>query len=95
MPFLNGWRWRHDQGSVRNPSRQEAVPNATSARAFGTPSVGVGRGPRGCGDLHRLMRMGEGDVMRPEADMYDAERESVDRTIPDEPEYHGPDKGPF
>ena len=41
------------------------------------------------------MRMGEGDVMRPEVDMYDAERESVDRTIPDEPEYHGPDKGPF
>ena len=34
--------------------------------------------------------MGKGDVMRPEADMYDAERESVDRTIPDEPEYHGP-----
>lgn len=34
--------------------------------------------------------MGEGDVMRPEADMYDAERKSVDRTIPDEPEYHGP-----
>ncbi len=31
-----------------------------------------------------------GDVMRPEADMYDAERESVDRTIPDESEYHGP-----
>ena len=88
--FWNGWRWRHDQGSIRNLSRQEAVPNATSARAFGAPSVGVGRGPRGCGDLHRLMRMGEGDVMRPEADMYDAERESVDRTIPDEPEYHGP-----
>lgn len=33
--------------------------------------------------------------MKPEADMYDAERESVDRTIPDEPEYYGPDKGPF
>lgn len=28
--------------------------------------------------------------MTPEADMYDAEREGVDRTIPDEPEYHGP-----
>lgn len=23
--------------------------------------------------------------------MYDAERESVDRTIPDEPEFHGPE----
>lgn len=33
--------------------------------------------------------------MKPEADMYDAERESVDRTIPDEPEYYGPDKGTF
>ncbi len=29
--------------------------------------------------------------MKPEADMYDAERESVDRTIPDEPEFHGPE----
>lgn len=29
--------------------------------------------------------------MKPEADMYDAERESVDRTIPDEPEVHGPE----
>ena len=28
--------------------------------------------------------------MKPEADMYDAERESVDRTILDEPEYYGP-----
>ena len=28
--------------------------------------------------------------MKPEADMYDTERESVDRTIPDEPEYHDP-----
>ena len=36
-----------------------------------------------------------GDVMKPEADMYDAEREGVDRTIPDEPEYHGPRQGAF
>ena len=28
--------------------------------------------------------------MKPEADMYDAEREGVDRTSPDEPEYYGP-----
>lgn len=28
--------------------------------------------------------------MKPECDMYDAEREGVDRTIHDEPEYHGP-----
>lgn len=33
--------------------------------------------------------------MKPEADMYDAERESVDCMIPDEPEYYGPQKGPF
>ena len=33
--------------------------------------------------------------MSPECDMYDAEREGVDRTIPDEPEYYGPDKGLF
>lgn len=33
--------------------------------------------------------------MKPEADMYDAEREGVDRTISDEPEYHGPSEGPF
>ena len=31
-----------------------------------------------------------GVAMKPEADMYEAERESVDRTIPDEPEYHDP-----
>ena len=29
--------------------------------------------------------------MTPESDMYADERESVDRTIPDEPEYHGPE----
>lgn len=29
--------------------------------------------------------------MKPEADMYPDERESVDRTIPDEPEFHGPE----
>lgn len=28
--------------------------------------------------------------MKPEVDMYPDERESVDRTIPDEPKYHGP-----
>ena len=33
--------------------------------------------------------------MKPEVDMFPYERESVDRTIPDEPEYHGPDKGHF
>lgn len=33
--------------------------------------------------------------MKPEVDMFPNERESVDRTIHDEPEYHGPDKGPF
>ena len=33
--------------------------------------------------------------MKPEADMYDAERESVDRTIPDELAFHGPYLGPF
>ena len=57
--------------------------------------MGFWRGPRGRDDLHRIMRMGKGDVMSPECDMYDAERESVERTIPDEPEYHGPDKGHF
>lgn len=30
--------------------------------------------------------------MKPEADMYPDERESVDCTIPDESEYHGPDE---
>ncbi len=33
-----------------------------------------------------------GGTMKPETDMYPDERESVDRTIPDEPEYHGPDE---
>lgn len=28
--------------------------------------------------------------MKPEVDMFPDEREGVDRTIPDEPEYHGP-----
>ena len=41
------------------------------------------------------MRMGEGDVMKPEVDMFPDEREGVDRTIPDEPEYYGPQKGHF
>ena len=33
--------------------------------------------------------------MKPVVDMYDTERESVDRTIPDEPEFHGPRQGAF
>ena len=86
--FWNGWRWRHDQGSLRSQTRKEAVPNTYTI-------VGVWRCTCNCGDLHRLMRMGKGDMMKPEADMYNTERESVDRTIPDEPEYHGPDAGPF
>ena len=32
--------------------------------------------------------------MKPEIDMYSDERESVDRSIPGEPEYHGPDEEP-
>lgn len=43
----------------------------------------------------RMPQSVKGDVMNPEADMYNAEREGVDRTIPDEPEYHGPDEGLF